>query len=408
LDRQRELLPTLWLDSGDLTVGGKAGIFGHCALQELTRLPISAAAVGNHDLDGGISDLQSFARTLSFPLLCADRDAGVPPSIIVDTRAGEVGIVGITHPHAHQFAQAPPPADRWQSRVAEHAAELRRSGARWVLALLHDGATWWTGDRSTVPVRQRGEALLALTRAWAPQFDAILTGHTLTAWTGTLGGTPAGQAHAFAASVLVADLRNEQPTATLHPPVGVPPTSPQQLTPTMAALQAAAARVIAEVPDGWDSRAGSDHYLPDLVAAAVAAAAGSDAAFVPAGQLFTQAPVDGIVAALPAGPVTELDLIRLFPFSDDQIAIAELRPGEFRRLIDVHDTNSDPRNTLADNLWWNWARAPAGTVASTNGPETLAVAAFALPLLSSWLGRELTSQPVRPGGRQAFRDHINR
>jgi len=39
-------------------------------------------------------------------------------------------------------------------------------------------------------------------------------------------------------------------------------------------------------------------------------------AFVPPTYHATQSPLDGILAALPAGPITELDVIRLFPARD--------------------------------------------------------------------------------------------
>jgi hypothetical protein len=190
--------------------------------------------------------------------------------------------------------------------------------------------------------------------------------------------------------------------------VRVPPVTPPLLTPTITAIEAAAASVVGEVRFSWDSRPGAPRYLPDLVAAAIRSASGADAGFIPADLLFTQAPLDGTVAALRAGPVTELDLIRLFPFDDDEIAIAELRPGEYQRLIHAHDSASHPRNATADGLWWNWARAPAGTSASTGKPGTLAVAAFTLPLLGSWLGRDLTAHPIPTGSRRALQQEISK
>lgn len=407
LNGQRESLPAIWLDSGDLTVGGASGVFGHQALHELGSLPIAAAAAGNHDLDDGPKILARFASSLSFPLLCADRDIGLPATTVIETPDGSVGAVGITHPFAHLFTQAPPDAKDWSQLIGAHADELRRAGARWVIALLHDGATWWPTEKPAAPVQTRAEALAETTAGWADKVDAILCGHSLCAWTGALHGTPAGQAHAFAASVLPIDLRAHE-TAMIHQPVRVPPVRPASLTATMTAIDAAAGRLVGESADSWSSRVGAARYLPDLVACAMRAASGADAGFLPADVLFTQAPVDGTVASLRAGPVSELDLIRLFPFEDDRIAVTELQPGEYRRLTRIHDRAADHNNTKTDSLWWNWARAPAGNSPGTEEPLTVAVPAFALPLISTWLERELPAHPSPIGGRHALQKEINR
>jgi 2',3'-cyclic-nucleotide 2'-phosphodiesterase (5'-nucleotidase family) len=406
LERQRESIPTIWVDSGDLTVGGRSGLFGHRTLTELACLPIAAATVGNHELDEGPAVLAVLADQLRFPLLCADRDVGRPSTAVIDTPAGEVGVIGITHPCAHELAVAPMSGADWAAQVAGDADQLRRAGARWVIALLHDGATWWSNGFPG-GVGTRSGALAAATRGWADHVDAILGGHTLAAWVGTLHQTPAGHAHAFAASVLAVDLRSRG-LPVIHSPVRVPPLRSPSPTPAMTAIETAATRLVGEAAVGWESRPGAPRYLPDLVAAAIRKATGADAGFIPPGLLFTQAPIDGTVAALLAGPVSELDLIRLFPFDDDRIAIAELNPGEYRSLLDAHDAATDPANTAADGLWWNWARAPAGASRATDEPTTVAVARFTLPLVSAWLGRELTAHPAAPGGRRALELELNR
>jgi 2',3'-cyclic-nucleotide 2'-phosphodiesterase (5'-nucleotidase family) len=304
-DRQLESIPSVWVDSGGLTLGGAGGSFGHRALLELPRLPLSVAAVGDDDLDGGPDGLRRFAAQLSFLILCADRDVGVPATALIDTPHGPIGFIGVSHPFTHLLAQAPPP-NTGPSLLGELAEQLRRTGARWVLALLHNGVSWWgstIGNWADV----RSDSLELSVSHWASQVDAILGGHTRTAWTGHLHGTPAGHAHAYAASVLPVDLCANPPHVRIHQPTRVPPRPRAVATETTMLLRTAGDQAVGELANTWDSHPAAEHYLPNLVATAMRANTGAEAAFVPASRLFTQAPVDGTVAALRAGEVSALD-----------------------------------------------------------------------------------------------------
>lgn len=398
--RQSEALPTVWVDSGDLTMGGPHGAFGLPALLELGPLPLSVAAAGNHELEGGIKALHKFATQVSFPIVCADRDVGLPATAMIDTPGGAIGVVGLTHPFAHEFYPVAQP-DTDAAVIAEHARQLRRDGARWVLALLHDGATWWASPDTDL-VMTRDGWLNESTAAWAASFDAILGGHTLVAWVGELHGTPAGQAHAYAASVLPVDLCASPPCVRIHRPTRVPAVTPQAGTPTSEALHAADATAIGELTIGWESRAGTKRYLPNLIAAALRTATGADAAFVPAGQLLTQAPIDGVVAALRGGTVTELDILRLHPF-DERVEVVDLKPGEFRTLLARHDRAADPDNVSGDGIFWNWARAPAGAASISVNPMTVAVRQDHSALPQILLDRALTTHRTSVTCRQATR-----
>lgn len=404
LQAECERIPALWVDCGDQTVGGRDALFGHAALNDLETLPLAAAAVGNHEFDQGCDAMRSYAAHARFPLLCADRDVGLPGSTLIETGNGAVGVVAVTHPASHLFSAAPPRAGDWRVRVVEHVQSLRREGARWVLALLHDGVTWWPSGGGSPTTGTRVDSLHTSSEGWATHFDAILAGHTLTAWTGLLHGVPSGQAHSFAASVLVVDLGAAPQTTRIHAPVRVIAADAPVSATTAAAIEAARSQVIGHVQRTWLCRPDAEHYLPDLIATATRRASGADAAFVPAGQLFTQAPLDGTVAALAAGPLTELEVQRVFPFPADEVAVVDLLPGELDRLTASHDANADPSNLAADHLWWNWARMRAGVSIASPQPHTLAIAAFATPLLASWLGRELTIYPNPTGGAQALRE----
>jgi hypothetical protein len=215
--------------------------------------------------------------SLRFPLLCANADAGLPGTALIDTEAAAVGVIGLTNPQIDLSSRRPRPFDDW--RVEELARELRGGGARWVVALLHDGVEWWpSGDG----IATRPDRLDALVRPWAAAVDVILCGHNFGAWTGTLGGTPAGEVVAGTSA------------------------------------------------ETWLTRTGPRRYLPDLLAHALRDATGVDAALVLPGMHGTQPPIDGAVSALRAGPITALDLTRLLPSPEYDPVVVALRRGESR------------------------------------------------------------------------------
>jgi 2',3'-cyclic-nucleotide 2'-phosphodiesterase (5'-nucleotidase family) len=378
--------PTLWFDVGDLVVGSPATpLLGERPWSEVAGLPIAAAAAGNHEFDDGVEALH--AVQLGFPLLCANADAGLPATALVDSEAGPVGVVGLTHPQIHRSSRGPRPADEW--RVGELARTLRADGSRWVVALLHDGVEWWPAGAGTTTSSERLEALV---RPWAADVDLILAGHNFGAWTGTLAGTPAGQPYLFASSVIVAELGDDG--VTVRGVERVEPLRPPRRTPAVAAIEDAAARVVGESAHTWLARTGAERYLPDLLARALRDATGADAGLAPPSMHGTQPPIDGSVGALRAGPVTELDLARMLPSPEYDPVVVELRPGELAAARAAHDRAADPANRAADGIWWNWCRMPAGISAGDGEPRTLAVLPGVTAMLSDWLGRDVDGTPA--------------
>ena len=67
----------------------------------------------------------------------------------------------------------------------------------------------------------------------------------------------------------------------------------------------------------------------DFFAKALREAAGADAAAVD--MVGVQPPMDGVLAYLPAGPVTEADLVRVYPWPDATVA-GELGGEEIRAV----------------------------------------------------------------------------
>jgi hypothetical protein len=397
LEAERERHPAVWLDLGDLVVGSPAyPLLGRRPWEEVAGLPIAASVAGNHEFDDGVDALLAAAPALSFPLLCANVDVGLPSSAMVETEAGAVGAIGLTHPHSHRLSQAPEPAPDWPERVRALAADLRRDGARWVVALLHDGVEWWpAGDG----VATRPERLEAVARPWAADVDLVLAGHNFAAWTGELAGTPAGEPHLFAASVVLVDLADRPVVRGVF---RVPPVRPAEASPAVAAVEAAGARMVGASTEAWLTRTGAPHYLPDLIARALRTATGADAGFALPSLHGIQAPLDGAIASLGPGEVTELDVLRLAGDPSYDPVVVELRPGELSKAAAAHWATADPRNATADAVYWNWCRMPAGTSAGPGEPATVAVIPGVVPRLSEWLGRELDGEPAGVSARDAL------
>jgi hypothetical protein len=359
-------------------------LLGERPWADVMELPIAAAAAGNHDFDDGIEAVPR----LPFPLLCANADAGLPATALL----GDVGVIGLTHPQVHELTRAPAPYDDWQARVPEHARALRRDGARWVVALLHDGVSWWPSDGG---VATRQDRLDAAAAPWAASVDLILGGHNFAAWTGTIAGTPAGEPHLFAGSVLVAELGDEVTIRGVYrvPPVRGRPTAAGE------AIDAAAERIVGETGAAWLMRTGAEHYLPDLLAEAFRRATGADAGFALPDYHAIQPPVDGVLAALGPGPVSELDVLRMCAALDYDLVVAGLRPGELERARRAHWADADPANRAGDAAADNWCRMPAGVSGEGAGVATLAAA---VPRLRAWLGRDVEVEATGVGARDAL------
>nr|WP_161556630.1 metallophosphoesterase [Micromonospora acroterricola] len=402
LEREREAQATIWLDAGDLAVGPVQPLLGRRPWQELAHLPIDAAAAGNHEFDEGVPALRAAAGLLPYPVLCANVDVGLPASTIIETAGGPVGVIGLTHPFSHRFAAAPPPLDGWPHRVAELSADLRADGARWVVVLLHDGVDWWPQQPDAAVVGARTERLTTLTEPWITSVDLVLGGHTPASWIGTLGGVPFGHPHIFAASVLVVDLPSNGGRADVRGVHPAPVRRPQHRDPAVRALDAAAANVLGQSRHTWLSRTGARHYLPGLIARVARDSSGADAGLVLASEHTNQGAVDGAVAVLHGGPVTELDLMRLFGQADDRPAVVQLRPGEYAALHRTVTAWADPANPAGDQVWWNWCRMPPGLSTTTAHPSTVAVARALVPRLAELLDRALDSELASVGTRQAL------
>jgi calcineurin-like phosphoesterase family protein len=388
LDREREYGPALWLDVGDLVVGSPArALLDEPRWDDVADLPIAAATAGNHEFDDGVDALLDAVPRLGFPVVCANLDIGLEPTALIEIPVGPVGVIGLTHPQCDQFTAAPALAPDWKERVESLAHDLRARGARWTIALYHDGVEWWPDGSSFAT---RADRLRAAVAPWAAQVDLVLLGHNFGAWVGDLAGTPAGEPHLFASSVLVVDLAEQPVVRGVFP---VDPVRPDTSTPAVAAIDAAQSRTVAHSEHRWLTRTGAEHYLPNLIAEGFRIATGADAGLVMPAFHGIQAPFDGALAALGPGPVSELDVLRMFASPGYDPVVVELRRGELRRAREAHWHLADPRNWEHDGQWWNWCRMPSGASGQVD-PTTVAVIPAVASQLSGWLGREIESEPA--------------
>lgn len=150
VEEQRQRGAELWLDSGDVLEG--AEVFerfgGRLELELLSRLGLSALALGNHELSLSSQSLADVLSRATFPVLAANLGAEsgsalagrLAPSVLL--RAGElrVGVIGVANPTS-------PPG-------------LARPGNAWSLELLAEPAL--TVQAALDDVAPRADLLVVL------------------------------------------------------------------------------------------------------------------------------------------------------------------------------------------------------------------------------------------------------
>lgn len=109
-----------------------------------------AATLGNHEFDRGCAPLADYIRSLKYPVVAANLDAGpgcplsglaVRPYVVRTVRGVKVGIVGLANPDVSTLAAACPHTRFIGSAEAlrKAVAEFERQGVRHVIAVTHLG-----------------------------------------------------------------------------------------------------------------------------------------------------------------------------------------------------------------------------------------------------------------------------
>ncbi|MDQ2672659.1 MAG: 5'-nucleotidase C-terminal domain-containing protein [Actinomycetota bacterium] len=318
--------PIVRADAGDFAAPGALATlsYGKAGFAAAADLGIDAGVVGNHEFEWGMEHLRAHAPETGFPLLCANApEVGLPPTALVETGGGVVGFVGLTCPDPGVYVSAPSLDPDLAGVAIRHAEELRDAGAKWVVALLHDGVDWRFGARG---YEANPERFSEVCRPWAHAVDAIFASHTLGRWIGQVEGTPVVQPWPFGAELGVVELEvGEEPRAYCM----TPKTGGRWSGAGSELLDEASTRVLGELVEPLSSRSGGPAPLADFFARALREATGVRAAGVD--MLASQPPVDGGLFYLPAGPVTEADVLRLYPWPDATVA-GEVEGEELRAV----------------------------------------------------------------------------
>src|ERR671921_1659923 len=376
--------PTVRADAGDFAAPGALATLsgGEAGFAAAADLGIDVGVVGNHEFEWGVEHLRTHAPQTGFPLLCANApEVGLPPTALVETEGGVVGFVGLTCPDPEVYVSAPSLDPDLASVVIRHAEELRDAGAERVVALLHEGVDWSFGSRGYEALPERFSEVC---RPWAHAVDAIFASHTLGRWIGRVEGTPMVQPWPFGAELGVVELKlGEKPKAYCL----APETGGRWAGAGGELLADASSKVLGELVEPLSSRSGGPAPLADFFARALREATGSHAAAVD--MLAVQAPLDGVLSFLPAGPVSEADVLRLYPWPDVTVA-GEIEEQELRKVAQAP---------------WPWPWSVWGfdaTDRSDGGPATLAVLeGDAVAHVERVLGRPVGWRRTEVGLREA-------
>ena len=286
--------------------------------------------------------------------MCANApEVGLPPTALVDTDMGIVGFVGLTCPDPAVYVSAPSLDPDLASVAIGHAEELRASGAQWVVALLHDGVDWrFVGGEGYEAHPQRFSEVC---RPWASRGGCDLREPHPWTLSRPSGRNPVVQPWPFGSELGVVEFaRGEDPRVYCV----TPKTGGRWGGAGSELLDETSTRVLGELVEPLSSRSGGPAPLADFFARALRQQTGAHAAAVD--MLASQPPVDGVLSYLPSGPVSEADVLRLYPWPDATV-VGEMEAEELRTV--AHAPWPKPWS-----VWGFDALDPFG-----GGPATLAV-----------------------------------
>jgi 2',3'-cyclic-nucleotide 2'-phosphodiesterase/3'-nucleotidase len=190
---EKEQLPYLLLDSGDMFQGTPEGILtkGMASVVLMNQLGYAAAVPGNHDYDYGEGPFKAMVSSAAFAMLGANvyyKDGGAPasylkPYVILEKGGRRIAVLGLMNRYTTTLTF---PLHVWHLEFRDEAAEaakwlpeLKRQGADAVIVIAHEGLSDELSlkrlDISTWTFTAAG-GTLAVARA-VPGIDLILGGH---------------------------------------------------------------------------------------------------------------------------------------------------------------------------------------------------------------------------------------
>lgn len=393
VDRLRYGQPTLWADAGDFSQGGPLSTTtgGVLNFDAAAQLGIDVATIGNHEFDWDLPHLAEHRQQLPFPLICANVDVGLPPTALLSTPVGPIGFVGLTHPTVNAFTPHAPAPDLDLARlVPQHARELRDHGAVAVIVLIHFGVNWSVSEHGVH--EPDSTPVLDLCRPFQDAVDAVVLGHTLGRWAAVVDGVPYAQPWAFGAEVGVIDLDLD----TRQHAVDLVAVDADPMAWTGAghtAIEQAERTVIGHLDAPLTIDFAPDISLAHYAADALRVAAGTTGAVVPVVGMHQPA-IEGVMYHWPVGPVTEADLARFWPWTDDGCLIGDLSPQELDAVVAF----------TAPEPWLGWGTSSAPT--PTDAETTIAVPRDYVDWATVQIGHIVDRDPTWRATNVSLRDAI--
>jgi 5'-nucleotidase / UDP-sugar diphosphatase len=139
------------VDAGDVFTGTIYGMIykGLADLAYMEAFGVQAQTIGNHEFDGGASQLAEYLKNATFPVVSANIDASAEPllkdlikkSTIIEVKGQKVGIVGATTPDTPITSSPGDKVKFLDPRTAVQAEvdSLRASGVNKIILLSHLG-----------------------------------------------------------------------------------------------------------------------------------------------------------------------------------------------------------------------------------------------------------------------------
>ena len=331
--------PSIRLDAGDQLQGTLVSnlVAGRSSVEAMNLLGLTAAAIGNHELDWGVDTLVARIGEAKYPWLAANiidsatgkRVAWSKASAIVTAGRYRIGVIGYILPSTKTIVM-----DRFvrglrfpggMASMANAVADVKAAKPDFTMLVAHDGA--FCDSLSCT-----GEIIDLARQTDSTVFDLIVAGHTHTLINTVVNGIPIVSARSSGTAVGIADLVLG-PGGTRRWRVRVESVYADAIRPDSAGvalveryrplIDRLAKQVVARLRDTLLAERG-EYPLGNLIADAQRGAAPADVGLMNNG---------GIRRALLPGPITYADLFELQPFGNNIVRLSI--PGrELKRVLE--------------------------------------------------------------------------
>ena len=360
--RQSSECPVFLVSGGDLMQGTLISnlTVGRATIDVMNEIGYDAAAIGNHEFDWGIQNLEARLAQARFPILGAniyvagtdDHPAWARPYAILEKQGVRIGVVGATtrstptttHPDSVaglEFRSIAAALDRYIPLVRAESVDF-------VVAVMHAGGFCDQRPDETAADGPRcaGEALDELA-ATSAKFDYAATGHTHSRVDDRVRGAPVVQSYANMSAIGVGRLIRHPSGEVVSELEEIRPLFPDSTprSPAVARLvrryeeeaTAVADAAVATLAEDLPKPRRGGFGLGRLIADAQRAAANADVAMMNNG---------GIRTPLPAGPISYGELFRVQPFQNTLIRL-ELTGAQLLEALEHSIGDEGPRENLS-------------------------------------------------------------